>query len=121
MVVNKKGEVVLLIEIEEKGMSPKKLIGDIFTILMCNRIAIKKDNKQKYFMVSSKSKLIIAGVVPSGAKRKIETVIEPQLKKFRRPGATLQSNNVQIVNGISIMATLNDLKSEIKNLFSSEA
>jgi len=118
LVVNKQDEIVLLIEIEEKGMSPKKLIGDIFTILMCNKIAIKKANKQKYFTVSSKSKLIIAGVVPSGAKRKIETVIMPQLKEFRRPGETSQTKNIQIVYGINIKETLDNLKSEIKNLFS---
>ena len=117
LVVNKEDEVILLIEIEEKGMSPKKLIGDIFTILMCNRIAVKKGSKQKYFVVSSKSKLIIAGVVPSGANEKIKTVIEPQLKKFHRSGETLQVNNIQIVYGNSIMETLDNLKNEMKTLF----
>jgi len=117
LVVNKEGEVVLLIEIEERGMSPKKLIGDIFTILMCNRIAIKIAKKQEYFAVSSKTKLIIAGVVPPGAKRKIETVIKPQLKKFHRSGETLQSNNVKIVYANTIMETLDNLKNEMMTLF----
>lgn len=116
LVVNKEDEVVLLIEIEENGMSPKKLIGDIFTILMCNTIAVKKARKQKCFRVTSKSKLIIAGVVPSGANEKIKKVIEPQLYKFQRSGETLQTNNVKIVYGKSIMGTLDNLKSEIMTL-----
>jgi len=55
MVVNNKKEVVLLIEIEESEMSPKKLLGDIFSIVMCNQFAVRTENKNKYFGLSSKT------------------------------------------------------------------
>ena len=46
MVANPKKEIVVLIEIEEKPASPKKYIGTIFAALMCNRFAVRVENRE---------------------------------------------------------------------------
>ena len=42
-------QVLRLIEIEESNMPPKKLLGDVFATLMCNRFVVKIEKEQKYF------------------------------------------------------------------------
>lgn len=118
LVVNNENEVVLLIEIEESGMSPKKLIGDIFTILMCNRISVKKN----YYKLLPKSKLIIAGVVPEkgDGRYKIDEVIYPRLIQFHGPMDTINTDNIQICYGIDITSTLDNLKNIVIDILDDE-
>jgi hypothetical protein len=122
MVVNKNNEAILLIEIEESSMPPKKLLGDAFSILMCNKFAVRIDNEQKYYTTCPESKLIIAGVVPArgDGQKKIEEVIKPRMKQFSVPSDTIQIENISIVFGNDISKTLDTLMSKVSDIFSKE-
>ena len=119
MVVNNDNEVILLIEIEESKMSPKKLLGDIFTAMMCNRFAVRIKKENKYFDVSSKTRLIVAGVVPNqgNERNKIRDTIMPRLQKFYIPNDALQIDKIKIVTGKDVSETLEELKNEVKSVF----
>lgn len=119
MVVNPNNEVMLLIEIEEREGSPKKFVGDLFAILMCNRISIRLDNVQHYFKVTAVTKLIIAGIVPAkGSKlRQIEDVILPRLKQFDSPEDSINPRNVTFIFTENIESTISILKKNVSRLF----
>ena len=64
IVVNKENnEVVLLIEVEESEMSPKKLLGDIFAAILCDHFAVRIGDKNRNFAVAPTTRLIVAGVI----------------------------------------------------------
>lgn len=69
LVANPEQEVILLLEVEGKISSPKKLLGDVFAVLMCNWIAIKQVNQQTYFTISPTARLLIAGSRLSRGRR----------------------------------------------------
>ena len=119
MVVNDKNEIILLIEIEEVKMSPKKLLGDIFTIEMCNRFAVRINKENKYFDVSSKTRLIVAGVVPNtgSGQKKIRDIILPRLKNFSVPSDAVKTDQINIITGRDISETIDQLKGEMKSIF----
>jgi hypothetical protein len=119
MVVNNDNEVILLIEIEESKMPPKKLLGDIFTVVMCNRFAVRIEKENRHFDVSSKTHLIIAGVVPNqgNERNKIRDIIIPRLQNFHVPNDALQIDKIKIVHEKNISETLEELKNEVKSVF----
>ena len=122
MVVNNDKEVVLLIEIEESRMSPKKLLGDIFSTVMCNQFAVRPENENEYFGVSPKTVLIIAGVVPNQGDQeeeldKIRNIIMPRLQKFSTPKGSLQIDNIKIVTDKDISETFEKLEKEVTSFF----
>ena len=122
MVVNNDKEVVLLIEIEESRMSPKKLLGDVFSTMMCNQFAVRTEHENKYFGVSSKTSLIIAGVVPNAPNQgnelnKIRNIVMPRLQKFSAPNDSLQIDKIKIVTEQDISKTLEELKNEVTSIF----
>ena len=122
MVVNNDKEIVLLIEIEENRMSPKKVLGDIFSTVMCNQFAVRTGNENKYFGASSKTSLIIAGVIPSFPNQgnelnKIRNIIEPRLQKFKAPNDALQIDQIKIVTETDISKVLEELKNEVRGIF----
>lgn len=122
MVVNDNHDIFLLIEIEESGMPSKKLLGDLFTILMCNKFAVRIGKEQKYYTLHPEAKLIIAGIVPAsgGRQSKIEEVIKPRLKQFGVPGDTFLPEKIYFVFGNDISKTMDALKSKVRQLFSKE-
>ena len=113
------GKVVLLIEIEEGAMSPKKLLGDIFSSVMCNQFAVKIENENRYFSLSSETRLIIAGVAPFKENRlsRIEDTIMPRLRIFSFPKDGLQSNNIKVVAKTDIAKTIDELENEVRSIF----
>ncbi|MBN1454089.1 MAG: hypothetical protein JW963_23940, partial [Anaerolineales bacterium] len=115
-------KVLLLIEIEESGMPPKKILGDIFGALFCNEFAVRKDSEQVYFTPNRETRLVVAGITPSqgGGQGKIETVIMPRVQQFSIPGDTIQTKNVNIIFGGNISEMLDKLKIEIKEIFPGE-
>ncbi|MBU1660587.1 MAG: hypothetical protein KKD28_03850 [Chloroflexi bacterium] len=120
MVVNNDtDEVILLIEVEERGMPPKKLLGDVFATLMCNRFAVRIDKEQKYFNISPETRLIVCGVVPGqgDGQDKIINVITPRLREFGVPDDTIQIDKIKFVFGEDISGMIEELKSETKNVF----
>ena len=118
VVVNEKDEVELLIEIEEMAVSPKKLLGDIFSILCCNRIAVKVGSEQKQLQLSPKTQLIVAGIVPAhgSQQEKIHQVILPRLRHFAIPNDAIPIANVSFVGDESPLDLLERLKRAIKVL-----
>ena len=120
MVVNHEtNKVLLLIEIEESKMEPKKLLGDILTVLMCNRYAVKIENEQKYFNVSPTTRLIVAGIVSSkGAGHdKIKQTIIPRLKQFNLPNNSIQMDKIELVYEDNISQMIIKLKCKMRNFF----
>ncbi len=133
LIANNKDEAVLLIEIEERAISPKKLLGDIYAILFCNRVAIKIGDKQKKISISPKTRLIVAGIVPSSGQRhfkirdvilpssgqrhfKIRDVILPRMRQFAVPADAISLENISVISGESSLDLLNKLKEETKHL-----
>jgi len=119
VVNNDNNSIVLLIEIEETEMSPKKLLGDVFATLMCNRFALKVKNKQKYFRASPNTKLIVAGVVQKlgDGQDKIENTITTRLQQFVVPGDAIQIDKITFVFGEDISGMLEKLEREMINIF----
>lgn len=118
IIANDKDEAVLLIEIEESGISPKKILGDIFAILFCNRVAVKIGDKQKMISISPKTRLIVACVVPSSGQRqfKIRDVILPRMRQFTVPADAIPMGNILVISGESTLDLLNKLKEKTKHL-----
>jgi hypothetical protein len=118
MVINNENdEVILLIEIEETEMSPKKLLGDVFATLMCNRFAVRKGSEQRYFSISPKTRLIVTGVLSSlgSGQEKIKNIIVPRLRQFDIPDDAIQADNIKFVIGEDISEMIKELKSETKS------
>ena len=120
VLVTSNNEAILLVEIEESEMSPKKLLGDIFAAAMCNRFAVKINNDNRYCDISSKTHLIVAGVMPNqdNEHNKITDTIMPRLQNFVMPTNAIQINRIRIVTEKSILETLERLKTETRILFS---
>ena len=119
VVDDSKNEVVLLIEIEESEMPPKKLLGDVFAVLMCNKIAVKIETKQRYFSVSPNTQFVVAGMVSSrGAGRdKIKNTITPRLQQFGVPNGAIQIDKIKFVFGEDVFETIEELKIEVRSSF----
>jgi hypothetical protein len=117
MVVNPDGQIILIIEIEERASSPKKIIGDVVVNIMCNRYAVVVDGKNCYFVITPETNLIVAGVISmKGAKvAQLEEVIAPQLKRLIASQGGFDERNVKLVFKGDIEATLEALKGEVKD------
>ena len=108
MVATPDGDLVLLIEIEESAMSPKKLLGDLMAILMCGGFAVKTDVGHQYFRIGPDTCFIVAGVVSlKGSKlRKLTEVIAPRLAEFGRLSDAIDPGNVSLLFESDIQTTI---------------
>jgi len=120
MIANADKELIVLVEIEERELSPKKLLGDVFAILMCNGFAVKVGERQEYFTINSKTQLIVVGVVPPQGDRveKINKVIRQRLEQFQAPSDAIAPRNVSLVFTGGILSSLEALKEKMRKLFS---
>jgi len=112
-------DIILLVEIEEKPSSPKKILGDVLAILMCNHFAVKLKGKQHYFNITPETELIIAGVVPNKGHRlkQINEVIRPRLQQFTAPNDSINPKNIIFMFRENISCTIEALKEKIKTHF----
>ena len=119
MVAKPNKDIMLLVEIEERESSPKKILGDVLAILMCNRFAVKLKGEQHYFNVTPKTELIVAGVVPNKGYRlkKINKIISPRLQLFKAPDDSINPQNVTFMFRENISSTIEALKKKMKELF----
>jgi len=117
MVVSPDQRVLLLIEVEERDCSPKKILGDAVTIMMCNRFAVRQSGMQRYFEVANTSRLIVAGVMPADGKKleKVDRVIVPRFKQLPGYGDGINPSNIDFVFRPSIAETVGKLKQMIKD------
>jgi len=112
MVVSPNQRVLLLIEVEERGSSPKKILGDAVAIMMCNRFAVRQSGLQRYFEVASTSRLIVSGVMPAEGNRieKVDQIIVPRFRRLPGFGDGINPRNIDFVFRPSIEETIDQLK-----------
>lgn len=112
------GDILCLIEIEETSATPKKLLGDIFAILMCNGFAVGPGKKQRYLNITPETKLIVAGVGSDkgGQIDKAQKVIKTQLEQFEAPGDSIKSRNVVLMVEGSLGTTLEQVEKSVKQI-----
>jgi hypothetical protein len=115
LVADQQGNAKLLIEIEEHQSSPKKIIGDVFAIAMCNRIEVKQAGVRTTFHLTPETVLIVAGIVnPHGAKlTQASGVIYPRIHSFSAPQDGLQLENVQLMFHSNLKCTIESLKEQV--------
>lgn len=119
IVASKKNEILLLIEIEERPVSPKKVLGDVFAIILCNRFAVRINRKQTDFFVTLGTKLFVAGFVPGVGHRlrKIREVTMPRLMQFPGlPGGIHPHNNIELIFEASLQEAIARLKSKTESM-----
>jgi hypothetical protein len=92
-------EAILLVEVEERPLAPKKLLGDVLATLMCNQCAVKSGRTHRYFTIGDKTRLIVAGLLPERGRRlrKIEEIIWPRLSQMKGIPHGLDTANVEFV------------------------
>jgi hypothetical protein len=102
----------LLVEIEERPLSPKKVLGDVMAVMLSDRVAVLVDRSQWYFDIASSTRLVIAGAVPDAGDRvsKIREIIAPRLKAISGSPSGLNPKNVELLFSGSLAATLDALK-----------
>ena len=104
----------LLIEIEERPCSPKKILGDTLAILLSNRLAVHVHREERMiFKISPDTLLIVAGVVPDSGHRlkTINDVIDPQIHRLEGLTDGISPKNVQYVFNKMIEDTFEKLDS----------
>ena len=117
IVVKPGGEIAILIEIEESSTTPKKLVGDVFTILMCSRFAVRDGEGQRCFEVTPETKLIVAGVGNSDRQmKKVREVIAPRLGQFVAPADGIRLRNVRLIIEEDLPAALDKLAESVREL-----
>jgi len=118
LVVDSRSRIKMIIEIEERSSSPKKILGDVFSILLCNRFAVRQGGEQIYYDVDDDTKLIVAGVVPDkgGRLQKIKDVIAPRIRQFTSPFNGVKSENVSLIFTGNIHNTMGFLKTMVNKL-----
>ena len=119
MIVSPNGSVSLLIEIEERYASPKKILGDVLAGLICNRFAIRLNGKQHDFSVTASTKLIVAGIVPTSGIRleKVERTMLPRIQQLSGLSDGLNPRNVEFIFSENIQTTIEKLQNIIKNFY----
>lgn len=118
LVADGQGHALLLIEIEERQSSPKKIIGDVFAVAMCNRIEVKQKGVSTTFNVTPESVLIVAGIANGRGTKMVQTsqVIYPRLASFAGPEDGVHLSNVRFALHENIDGTIKHLKEEVPRL-----
>jgi hypothetical protein len=57
LVASNDGIAQLLIEVEERACSPKKILGDVLATLLCNQFAVRVQGRQQLFALSPATRL----------------------------------------------------------------
>jgi hypothetical protein len=118
MVAKPNGEIIALVEIEEGQCSPKKIIGDIFTNLMCNRYAVAIEGEQRYFSITPETVLVIAGIMnPRGVmKNQLEKTIKPRISHFHTPEGGVRLDKVWLIFEDRMEVVIEALKTRFREL-----
>ena len=91
IVDHRSGHVQLLIEVEERYCSPKKILGDVFSALMCNWFEVGPKGHYPALRPTSKTKLLVFCVRKSSQKLEI---METQLRKLSPIADCIDPKNV---------------------------
>ena len=119
VVIEPTGSAALVIEIEERPCSPKKILGDILALMLCNRLAARVDGEQKYYELSQNTKIIVAGVLPGNGCRlaRIHDLIEPRLRNLNAPPDSINPTNIHFIFNEHIKDVINELKKVVQEMF----
>jgi hypothetical protein len=119
VVLRPDGVADLIIEIEERPCSPKKILGDVLALMLCNQIAVRVDGEQDYFRLSPETTLIVAGVQPGGGQRlkKIEHVLQPRLHALAAPVDSIDPKQIQLVFAEQIAEVIGRLRTFAEQRF----
>jgi len=119
MVATPSKDVVLVIEIEESQSAPKKLLGDILAILMCNRFAARVAGEQEVFAITGRTQLIIASVAADhgSGHKKINDVIVPRLQQMVSSPDGIRSTNLTLLLRPDVPTAIAALKEMVGQLF----
>lgn len=111
-------EIVLLMEIEEREFSPKKLLGDILAVLLCSGFRAKPRGTHSILKVTPKTRFIFAGTVPDKGKRlrRIKEVVLPRLGGLGRLPSGLDPANVELIVSHTLSLALERLKKRTEEL-----
>ncbi|MCB0062391.1 MAG: hypothetical protein KDE19_09755 [Caldilineaceae bacterium] len=114
-IVDSNNQVKILIEIEERSSSPKKIVGDVFAVAMCNRVEVKLGNQSRLFSITPETVLFVAGIInPKGNKlSQLHDLIHPRIQKFSSPPDGLSLTNVKFLFKQSIDSTIAELKTSV--------
>lgn len=109
LITDNSNNALIIIEIEERPVSPKKIIGDIFSLAMSNRIAIRKES-QKYFSLGSNTKLFVVGILPEKGSRlkKVDEIIQKRILSFQRNQNEFCLSNIHLIFRGSIKIALDE-------------
>ncbi len=118
MIANRNGEVELLIEIEERDVSPKKILGDVLATILCNRFAVRCNGVQRYFRPTPTTRLLIVGTVPARGTRlkKVERVIAPQIHRLHGLPNNVTPQHVELIFACDIESAIAKLKDRVRVL-----
>ena len=100
MVVDSMGNIKLILEIEDKSSpTPKKVLGVVFSIILCNRFSFGEKKKKQYFRITPETQLIFAGFTnPKGTKRKkLLNVIKPRMFQMTSPSDSIRIENTSFI------------------------
>jgi hypothetical protein len=111
------GVVRVVVEIEERPVSPPKIIGDVCTVLMCDGFAARVGREQRYFRLDDRSVLIVAGVVPDKGCRlqKIE-LIEMRIRQGAGYPSSILPSNIELIFENELSTTLVRLQNRLRKL-----
>lgn len=111
--------IVLLIEIEEREVSPKEILGNTFACLISNKFAVRLKNEQRYFKIAPTTRLVVAGTVPGDGVRikKIEETIEPRIVAFPGLPDAISPANVTLYFAAHLAETITFLKTLVRETF----
>ncbi len=109
LIADARGRTLILIEIEERPSSPKKIVGDIFALAMSNHVAVGRGD-QEYFTIGACTQVVVAGVLldKGSSCEKMEAIIAARLSSFQRPEHELSLRNVRLVFRESLTAALRE-------------
>ena len=115
LIADTSGRALVLIEIEERPSSPKKIVGDVFTLAMSNHVAVGRGD-QATFTIGAYTHVVTIGVLPEkGARReKVDEVIKARLSSFHREAYELSLRKVRLVFRESLSVALKDAFSSVE-------
>ena len=110
-------DIVLLVEIEETGVSPKKIVGDLVTLQMCNACYVSMAGVNQRYVITTDTKLVIAGVMADdGSKYEQAKLIRARLGQFSAPQDSIAFQHVSYVFQASIQQVIEQLKQLVPGL-----
>ncbi len=114
VIVGSNDKAILVIEIEERPTSPKKILGDAFAIMMCNKFAVKVGDSQKTYDVDEDTKLMLACYFqPKGYRlEKTQNLID-RLRKFEEFKGGIVGKNICLISENDIQKLMEKLRIKV--------